>query len=190
MSLIDETYFIGELNLPGLNDDDTVERLQLFIDKYEAKFLKELLGYELYKAFLTGVDTRPVDDKWAALKSGSDYVRNGRTYRWEGLVQSDTSMIANYVYYYWMRNEVSQTTGIGEVITKSENSTRISPSAKMTRAWNEMVNQVWGAVSFLDTNVSNYPDWSWYGETQTEYWPNYRHARLRDIFYPINSLNL
>jgi hypothetical protein len=188
MSLIDETYFIGELNLPNLNEESEIERLQLFIDKYEPKFLTELLGYGLYKDFKAGLLVNPVADKWKALRDGGEYTYSGSTFRWNGLKQADGSMIANYVYYWWMRNELTQTTGMGEVATKSENSVRVSASNKMTSAWNEMVNQVWALTSFMNASIVDYPDWQWYGGASSQYY--YNSPRLRDIFYQINSFNL
>lgn len=188
MSLIDETYFIGELNIPNLNEDSEIERLQLFIDKYEPKFLIELLGYGLYKDFKAGLLINPIEDKWKALRDGGEYTYNGILNRWNGVKHSGSSMIANYVYYWWMRNEVTQTTGIGEVASKSENSVRVSASGKMTSAWNEMVLQVWALTSFLNANATDYPAWRLYGGTSPQY--NYPSARLNDIFYQINSFNL
>lgn len=192
MSLINETYFIGELDIPNTNRTDVVERLQFFIDKYEEKFLTDLLGYELYKNFKAGVTAYPILSKWSSLRDGGEYTYNGRLTKWNGLIQSNipSSMIANYVYYHWMRNEVTQSTGLGEVSTKSENAVRVSPSGKMTRAWNEMVEQVWKLVAFLDTNVSDYTGWNWYGDTESQYQAGYSRARLKDMFYPINSFNL
>lgn len=190
MSLIDETYFIGELNLPNTNDENVIEVLEQFIDKYEKSFLTDLLGYELYKEFTAGLKVSPVDQKWKDLRDGAEYTYNQRLYKWDGLIRDETqtSPIANYIYYHWQRDAISQTTAIGEVASKSENSIRVSPSGKMIRAWNEMVNELWKLVSFLDAKASTYPSWSWYGDANGTYFTN--HARLKDIFYPINSMNL
>jgi hypothetical protein len=70
---------------------------------------------------------------------------------------SKESLIANYVYYWYMRKEASQTTTIGEVATKAENATRTNPGAKMARAWNQMVEWVHELYCFLETRRSDYP---------------------------------
>jgi len=70
---------------------------------------------------------------------------------------SKKSLIANYVYYWYMRKEASQTTTIGEVATKAENATRTNPGAKMARAWNQMVEWVHELYCFLETRHTDYP---------------------------------
>jgi hypothetical protein len=69
------------------------------------------------------------------------------------------SLIANYVYWHWMADQVSQTVGLGEAATKAENATMVSPAAKMHRAWNEMIRWVEEMVCYLDTKRSIYPEW-------------------------------
>lgn len=70
---------------------------------------------------------------------------------------SKQSLIANYVYYWYVRKMVTQTTTVGEVKTKTENATRVIPSGKMERAWNEMVGWVHELYCFLETRATDYP---------------------------------
>lgn len=70
---------------------------------------------------------------------------------------SKQSLIANYVYYWYVRKMVTQTTTVGEVKTKTENATRVIPSGKMERAWNEMVEWVHEMYCFLETRATDYP---------------------------------
>lgn len=70
---------------------------------------------------------------------------------------SKESLIANYVYYWYMRKEATQTTAIGEVATKAENATRTNPGAKMARAYNQMVDWVHEMYCFLETRAADYP---------------------------------
>lgn len=288
MALIDHTYFVGELFIPT-PDTDAEDRLRDFIPKCEERFLTELFGYDLYHSFITGLNDSPIDEIWTNVLTGTQYIHNGRYFKWNGLIQlpagvnatintnssylemvvgrgkvndpvpgsttvtipssfsnvpvildrrgigqmasaefsivgttltlldgtvfnqgetfflkkgatigitpvtrgRKTSIIANYVYYWWHRNEITQSTNIGEVISKSENSTVVGPGYKMVRAWNEMVDQVWQLVYFLDNNILYYPSWSWYnGVAGTTYWQYYNHTRLTNIFSPINTMNL
>lgn len=69
------------------------------------------------------------------------------------------SLIANYVYYHWMADQISQTVGLGEAATKAENATMVSPAVKAMRAWNEMINWVKEMVCYLDTMRSTYLEW-------------------------------
>ena len=69
------------------------------------------------------------------------------------------SLIANYVYYQWQQDQVTQTVGLGEAATKAENATMVSPANKMLRAWNEMVNWIKEMVCFMEANLDDYPEW-------------------------------
>jgi hypothetical protein len=70
---------------------------------------------------------------------------------------SKQSLIANYVYYWYVRKMITQTTTVGEVKTKTENATRVIPSGKMERAWNEMVGWIHEMYCFLETRPTDYP---------------------------------
>lgn len=147
--LINEEYFKGEIVIPNLKSsgnaasrfvaNSNVELLNYFIAKYERKFLVELLGVKLCNEFIAGL-TGDVSGKWEELKNI--------------LVdeQVHESIIANYVYYWFMRNNVTTTTGVGEVETETDNSTRVSPSLKMVSAWNEMVDGVKSVAGWLSSN--------------------------------------
>lgn len=76
------------------------------------------------------------------------------------------SIIANYVYFHWMEDQISQTVGLGEAATKAENATMVSPAIKMARAWNEMIVWVREMVYYLNTFRSTYREW----EDQNMYW--------------------
>lgn len=77
----------------------------------------------------------------------------------QGAGTDKQSLIANYVYYWYLRKEASQTLALGEVLTVSENSVQNGPAAKMVRAWNEMVSIIYELVCFLNSSRSTYPDW-------------------------------
>jgi len=96
------------------------------------------------------------------------------------------SMIANYVYYWWMRNEATQTAGVGEVMTKTENSYRTSPATKMIKAWNDMVDMVWECMRFLQRN--DYGFVFGYSSINSAMYRGYNTRGLSEIFYKINPL--
>jgi hypothetical protein len=182
--LIDRTYFIGELNIPNTSNAAVGSLLDLFIEKYEAKFLTEVLGYELYNAFKAGLLEEPIPQKWTDLKNGVEYTdQTGRTRLWPGLITQPPadkqSPIANYVYYWYIRNNHSQTAAMGEVKSQNENAVTHSPALKMTRAWNEMSGWVCDLKDYLDSKKSDYPEW----ESQ-DVW------RMLRSFRPINEFNL
>lgn len=164
MPLIDRTYFIGEINLPNTNQTAVQENIDFLISKREPELLIALFGYAMYKAFIAGLLEDPVPQRWVDLRDGVDYTDTDGTLRhWMGLVAVDgevkESLIANYVYYWFTRKEATQTTGVGEVVTKTENSARVSPMAKQVRVWNEMVDWIAELFNFLQVKKEDYPEW-------------------------------
>ena len=138
--LINEKYFKGELVIPNLKSggngissqiaSSNLELLLSFIDKYERRFLVFLLGRDCADEFYKEIESGELSGKWLDLKNK--------------LVDETLKLspIANYVYYWYRRDNVSITTGVGEMETDSDNSVRVSPALKMCRAWNEMVEWV------------------------------------------------
>ena len=162
--IIDHTYFIGERNIPGTGKLDVQERLNYFIAKYEPKLLRALLGDSLYAAYKAGIAAGTPDAKWLALKNGKTYQEaNGKTKIWTGFTVVDGinkfSLIADYVYFYWMRDNASQSTAIGEVRNLTKESKPVSPEDKMRNAWNSMAEWIWELAHFLNCHTEDYPQW-------------------------------
>lgn len=172
--LVTDKYFKGELLIPNLESNGlgisgsiclaNIQTLDDLINKYEPLFLTKLLGNTLCDEFLKGIGEPEPLTKWQLLK--------------EMLVNEDKhlSPIANYVYYWFMRNEATKTTGVGETVGQANNAAIVSADAKMIRAWNEMTDSLTAIVSFLDAHRADYPDFC----------PDVK----ADIFFHINTLNL
>jgi hypothetical protein len=79
-------------------------------------------------------------------------------------ITPNESCIANFVYYWLYRANVTQTSGFGEVITQAENSVNVSPRKKIASAWNEMSEWVKEFVYFMDADsrlaTPLYPEWT------------------------------
>lgn len=159
MSFLEDTYFRGELLIPNLhtfsgpsavNNVIAAQQklLDIFISKYEKKFLTELLGYDLYEKFVKEThesDIKDVLPEWKMLKN-----KLFNSKEW-------ISPAANYVYYWYMANNMSSTSGIGEVRALTNNAELTSPIPKMIKAWNEMVDmnkefEMW----IVNNNVYDY----------------------------------
>lgn len=97
---------------------------------------------------------------------------------WKGFVQTDeyifadtqkqtkSSFIADYIYYWWMVQKRTLTTGTGENAPKSANSERMQNFSKRVDRYNEFVFLVLGGrkgetslYRFLNDNKSDYPTW-------------------------------
>jgi hypothetical protein len=174
-NLIDKTYFIGGgLDIPISSKAELNEGLMASIIKYEPEILKKLLGYKLYKlvqdaydASLQTLNPVALPQIYADLINGAEFSFEycGVTIetKWEGLRNATKeSLIANYVYYWHRRNNVSQFNGVGETVGKVENSTAVvNPRYKMKAAWNKFV-ELYGETGYCGVNNATYAVWNDY----------------------------
>jgi hypothetical protein len=94
MSLIDRTYFVGELSIPNTSQAAIGSAVDLFIEQYEEQFLNEVLGYTLYKALKAGLQEVPVAQKWTDLIEGVEYIDLAdKTRKWKGLVTQPPTVL-------------------------------------------------------------------------------------------------
>lgn len=167
MSLIDSSYFIGEIAIPNI--DQRPNTIQDNIDKYEKEILICLLGQKLYDEFIAGLAITPtVPQIWLDLKDGKDFILpyNGHdvTLKWNGFVNADKiSLIAYYVYYQIRYEEISTTTSVGEVRGKVENSELVNETRKMLNAWRKFLH-LYGELVYSENGV-DYPRYN-YGLTR------------------------
>lgn len=145
--LIDATYFIGELAIANRDQPSVLASINLFIAKYEPKYLKLVMGDTLYAAYLAGIEEDPIPAKWTNLQN---VIRVSST---------KDSAIAGYVYWWYMRDMASQTVGMGQVKPAAENAIMVSNIDKMTRAWNEMSEQTMKIAKFIMDNPTDYPNY-------------------------------
>lgn len=148
MSLIESTYFIGEISLPVGKYSD----LDLFIQRLEKQFLRKALGYELAKLV---IDADPLV---ADLVAGTEFTyvdectSESGLMEWEGFTNIDKlSVIANYVYYFYLRSKITFTTSTGEKKSDNENSTDATPALKVMRAWDEMLKGIDRMDKYIST---------------------------------------
>lgn len=90
-----------------------------------------------------------------------------------------SSPIANYVYYWYMRNSHTQTASTGETKGKHENADYASVATKLVRAWNDMSHWVCELSDYLDARKDVYTEWA-----DQDTW------RMRRWFRPINEFNI
>lgn len=173
---IDTSYFYEDITIAQVETPAVADTVSRFIAIYEPKLLTSLMGYELYKAYKAGIAAEVPNAKWIAIRDGSEYTnRYGRLDKWEGLKRTVVapveateeplveavagqyqSLVANYVYYWYMRSNATTTAGSGEV--NNNVSAPVSPGLKMLRAWNQMVKWNWELIEFLQSNADVYPE--------------------------------
>lgn len=163
-NIIDTTYFQGVLTVAQKSEPSVIADLQTFIDIHETKYLKSILGYELWKNFTAGIAVGGPAQKWLNLRDGAEFTnRLGLLTKWEGFKWIDgttkRSPIANYIYYWWLRKETSTTTGTGEKRLNAENSESVSSFSKQCNTWNEMVGYNRLLWEYLYINQDAYPEY-------------------------------
>lgn len=142
MSLITNAVFVGEINIAQLGQKAVQDKMKLFIDKHEVQYLRAVLGYDFATAAYAGMTATNPEQKWADLKNGAEYTDAcGKKQKWFGFVNSEgLSPIANYIYYWYCRDNASVTTVSGEKEDKKPLSVNVMGAYKQMRAWNEMVD--------------------------------------------------
>jgi len=182
MSLIDKTYFVGDISLPNVDNNNTLTNA---IDQYEEDVLKKLLGYDLYKEFIAEIQGGSPAQKWIDFRDGKEFTfefdGNTISTKWEGLINANKrSLISYYVYAQYRDNRQSTTTGINDVRGIPENAEKVHDSSKIVSAFNrgivlygevprywfdkfsttyEFYNDFPSAYNFLNANRTDYPGW-------------------------------
>jgi len=141
MALIDDTYFKGDISL----SQNIYGTINDFLNNYEDMILDKLLGYDLKKNFLDGLEIVSPLQKWLDLRDGKTYTvtdRDNRTVnvKWNGLINAEKkSLLSYFIYYYYSIENQSFQSQTGDIIMMNENS-NITPisqiNGKLIRAYN------------------------------------------------------
>lgn len=151
--LVPNDFNGGEQNIADISNIGTQQNLQVFIDEFEPVFFRKLLGTDLANDFIVGIELEPIPKKWIDLSN------------------TLKPMVKCYVYYWFIRNKVTLTSGTGEVKPQNENSIIVTGTNKMVKAWNKMVD-----------NVHLF-------EPDTTIYTNYKKC-YTEIYKPINGFNI
>ena len=180
MSLINQTYFVGEINIPV----KTYGNIDTFISRYEREILIKLFGYTLYKLISAYSSTNPSasPQRIRDIIEGKEFELDGFIYKWNGLINPEKeSIIAYYVYYHYVRSQQSHTSTTGETKDNHENANNVEVFPKIQYAWNKMLrligdqsldipdmsmkyeyNEYFNSLMFfMMQNYSDYPEWQW-----------------------------
>jgi len=164
--IIDNTYFVNEIFIPhakpSITDDVTAvdEDITSFIKTYSTECLAKCLGFVLFKEFSSKLDSSKanglsdgVDEKWNKLLNGTEYTSNGELVYWKG-IRSKTgdvynkSFLADYVYYFYEKNDDDDRVGIGNVKLVGKNTVSVSKTPKVIAAWRRFLAAVQGGQMF------------------------------------------
>jgi hypothetical protein len=164
MSIINQTYFVRDVNLPA----GTLNTITASISRYERDILIQLLGYDLYKlvaAYANPGSTQSIID----LVEGKEYLEGQYTVKWNGLINSDkVSILAYYVYIQYLRDHAVDFQNVGASASLVENSVNVGVSGLIQRA-SALLRELSGypgqdayypsLYNFLTKHESTYPEW-------------------------------
>ena len=181
-NIIQSSDFVGELFIANSAKPDVATDLNYFIEKYERSFLKQLFGEDFYTVFIDNI----TEERFIDLIAIPEF-KNG---------------IASYIYFYYIRNQVTQTVAMGNVKPESGNASIAWDGRKQVRAFNDMVKNVYEIIRYI-TKSGLYPEYvepSWlvwrmqrYGLewwTQDYYLYPVNFRRIPEIFNSINENNI
>lgn len=148
--IIDYTFFQDGLLMvdgamalatPSPTNNAIVGRIESYIEQYEPEYLSKLLGEKLYNDFLSNEDS----EQWESFKK-LIVKDNGRF---------KTSPVANYVYFFLVRESQSMATING--VKKDGGENLVSAGSKMISAWNNMVFENRKIYMWLCNTFRNVP---------------------------------
>jgi len=158
MYLINGTYFIREYNIPNTTElqGNSSTNLEQYVDERCRLLLQMALGSELFADLddniTNGVLDNDAPQKWENLVNGCTYTKNGKDYVWKGLLQEEgtfkSSLLTPYVYYYWLKGNISSVLGVGEVVTNGKNANNVNSTQRLVETWNDFVSQYQGNCSY------------------------------------------
>jgi hypothetical protein len=166
MILLDKSYFVGELSLPNIpvTAPEVPEtsgvaavlqavgekNLNWFGDKYVVDFLVQLFGRKLTTKFITEIEKPDADEIWVDLK-------NHLLLEFGSVKKSP---IANYVYFWMMRDAMTKTTVAGEADERFNNADNVNARRKFVKAWNDMVDMLGDFVFWYYQNAGTYREYA------------------------------
>lgn len=166
MYIINDTYFQApKREIPNLDEADskTFAELELLIDEKCRLLLLDFLTSEqvteLESYLVNGLLPTPptgVPQKWIDLVNGKKYTKNGVELRWTGLIYTKGtykgSLLADYVYSFWLESQVSYMTGVGDAKGQPKGAVLVNPTQRYVNTWNEFVKA-------YQSNRDGYCDW-------------------------------
>ncbi len=200
--IIDSSYLTGgKYRLPNNVSNSSITGnaptssnvVDSYIAKYEEQLLLNALGYANYQALKTVVEADQLGDagneKWNDLVTGKVYTYESNQVEWKGLRRQfgtiKDSLIAKYVYYHYLQDDVQNYTTTGVQREKSKNAVEQTPSFKLTQAWREFIQEYQYGYDTCPVRISNSAGITgvdWYASQQNSDRSLYQFLRDNDDY--------
>jgi len=139
--------FSGQLSLP--DDQEVRDTLNGFIQQYEPRYLKMLLGEHLYLLMHDEMQQDPMAERWVKLIEGERYEVEGRLRLHSGLRR----MLAGFVFVSFVREYDKKMSAMGIVVEDSETAkqaTRQEQGSILQSRYNESVELYESAQEYIE----------------------------------------
>lgn len=194
--MLESTDFTGLYKIA--QDNNTADILAAYIEKYEQKYLIDLLGFELYELFIDDLDVsdEPQTARFVTIYEPLNYAPNGagepnfipiefsRSRNGRSLdpdIRSEIvptysegilKMLKGFIYFEFVKEYGYQVAQTGIVTNKDENSDPL-PGAKMLglieSRYNEAIASYQVIRNYIMANASTYPEFDGV-EKKTTHW--------------------
>jgi hypothetical protein len=142
--------FIGKFQVTV--NEFTVSKLQLYIDRYEENYLRELLGLELYDLYIA----TPLDPLFVAIESPFVFQSTCDNQIYESQGMKD--MLTGFIFFMYTRDLYSSQSIVGTVKQSNENSTiPTNVSALLWQRYNESILSYDAIQQYIRENLTDYP---------------------------------
>ena len=153
---INREDFIGKFEIhQGMYDAVNID---LYIQKYELRYLVELLGVDLFNEFYLDANAQPqhIPSNLLFLFIYNPFqYQNGMQY-WEILFSGGMKeMLLGFVYFEYMKDQITQNTLAGTVTQNSENSK--GATTTLYGKYNDAVKTYTAIQSYILYNSGSYP---------------------------------
>lgn len=170
--------FIGEVNLDLSNDSNVQAHFEAMATQVENDILRDLLNDKLYNDLIADLSGGvPVSAKFLQLVNGTSYVTDyGETVIYDGLKR----MLKYFVYAFYMDNQWSFNSSVGQMTAKNENSDLVSRSdlRKIRKlAHNKAIKLYNKAIIFIYDNWETY-----FSSTDFAFWHPIKKLPIGEIF--------
>lgn len=139
----------------------TTGDLQPYLDKFEVRYLQELLGCELYEAFATDfaiLGNKPTDPKFTEIWEAFCKDDSFHIHRSEGIKE----MLAMFIYFEYLRDQPAKNNIAGMQKNVQANSEAIpSQGTNVYTLYNEAL-ETYCAIQWIIRDNPNDYDWDMY----------------------------
>lgn len=136
-----------------------VAKINSYIDKYERRYLVELLGKDLYDEFIADLDPfeQPQSPRFIAIFNPLEEDYNWTIIYSEGMIE----MLKGFIYFEYVKDLTNQMTVVGNVLPVGENSQQASTLYSMMYArYNEAVRTYKAIQTYITQHSGDYAEFN------------------------------